>query len=272
MSLLELEDLTVRYGGLAALSEARLRVERGSLVGLIGPNGAGKTTMIDCLTGFTPATSGRVVFDGHDVTSLPAHRRTRLGMIRTFQSLELFDDLSVRDNCRVAAANPRWWEPLADVVRPGRRSVDGALLEETLESLGLSELAQLRPPELSHGHRKLVGIARVLVRNPDLLLLDEPAAGLDSGESQVLGGFLRAKVQAGASMLLIDHDMNLVLGICDRIYVLDFGRVIAEGTPDEIRANPAVVAAYLGEDAESDVGLTTESMIPPVLPTGGDTA
>ncbi len=260
MSLLDVEDLTVRYGGVVALNEASLRVERGSLVGLIGPNGAGKTTMIDCLTGFTPATSGRVAFDAHDVTRLPAHQRTRLGMIRTFQSLELFDDLSVRDNCRVAASNPKWWEPLADVVRPGRKGVDNELLNSTLESLGLIEFGALRPPELSHGHRKLVGIARVLVRRPDLLLLDEPAAGLDSTESHVLGRQLRARVDAGASMLLIDHDMDLVLGICDRIYVLDFGRIIAEGTPDEIRANPSVIAAYLGEDAEDEA----ETVIPEV--------
>ncbi|MBC7631326.1 ABC transporter ATP-binding protein [Aeromicrobium sp.] len=272
MSLLELDDLTVRYGGLVALDEARLRVDRGSLVGLIGPNGAGKTTMIDCLTGFTPATSGHVIFDGHEVTSLPAHRRTRLGMIRTFQSLELFDDLSVRDNCRVAASDPRWWEPLADVVRPGRRPVDDALLDDTLATLGLTELAGLRPPELSHGHRKLVGIARVLVRKPDLLLLDEPAAGLDSGESQTLGRLLRGKVDNGASMLLIDHDMNLVLGICDRIYVLDFGRVIAEGTPDEIRNNPAVVAAYLGSDVDSDLEPTPESVSRSLPSIGAHTA
>ncbi|MBC7631465.1 ABC transporter ATP-binding protein [Aeromicrobium sp.] len=272
MSLLELDGLTVRYGGLAALSEARLRVERGSLVGLIGPNGAGKTTMIDCLAGFTPATSGRVIFDGHNVTSMPAHRRTRLGMIRTFQSLELFDDLSVRDNCRVAASDPRWWEPPADVVRPGRKAVDGALLDDTLASLGLTAFAGLYPPELSHGHRKLVGIARVLVRKPDLLLLDEPAAGLDSVESQALGRQLRARVDGGASILLIDHDMELVLGICDRVYVLDFGRVIAEGTPDEIRANPAVVAAYLGADAEPDVGMPPESVVPSVPSIGGATA
>lgn len=272
MSLLELKDLTVHYGGLAALSGANLRVPRGSLVGLIGPNGAGKTTMIDCLTGFTPATSGRVIFDGQDVTSLPAYRRTRLGMIRTFQSLELFDDLSVRDNCRVAATDPRWWEPLADVVRPGRKAVDDALLDETLESLGLTEFARLRPPELSHGHRKLVGLARVLVRKPDLLLLDEPAAGLDGDESRILGRQLRARVDAGASMLLIDHDMNLVLGICDHIYVLDFGRVIADGTPDEIRANPLVVTAYLGAEAESDGGSPAASVIPSVLETEGVTA
>ena len=272
MSLLELEALTVRYGGLVALDEASLRVERGSLVGLIGPNGAGKTTMIDCLTGFTAATSGRVLFDGTDVTSLAAHRRTRLGMIRTFQSLELFDDLSVRDNCRVAASNPRWWEPLADVVRPGRKTVGDALLDDTLASLGLAEFAALRPPELSHGHRKLVGIARVLVRKPDLLLLDEPAAGLDSDESKALGRLLRDRVDGGTSMLLIDHDMNLVLAICDRIYVLDFGRVIAEGTPEEIRGNTAVVAAYLGEDAGSEVGVSPESVIPSVSSMAGDTA
>jgi branched-chain amino acid transport system ATP-binding protein len=272
MSLLEVDDLTVRYGGLAALSEARLRVEPGSLVGLIGPNGAGKTTMIDCLAGFTPATSGRVIFDGHDVTSLSAHRRTRLGMIRTFQSLELFDDLSVRENCRVAAADARWWDPIADVVRPGRNAVDGGFLDDTLASLGLTEFSELHPSELSHGHRKLVGIARALVRKPDLLLLDEPAAGLDSGESGVLGRQLRSRVDDGASILLIDHDMELVLGICDRVYVLDFGRVIAEGTPDEIRANPAVVAAYLGEEVEPEMGISPESVIPSVPLIRGDTS
>jgi branched-chain amino acid transport system ATP-binding protein len=245
MPLLEVENLSVTYGGLAAVSAVSMNVERGTLVGLIGPNGAGKTTTIDAITGFASA-RGRLTFNGSRVENLPAHHRSRLGLARTFQSIELFADLSVRENLLVACERAAWWSVFADVVRPGgrrpRTGVDGVL-----ELLGLMAVAERLPSELSLGQRKLVGLARTLAGNAKLALLDEPAAGLDTAESQEIGRMLRTVVAGGLSLLLVDHDMGLVLSVCDYIYVLDFGRIIAEGRPEEVRRNPAVISAYLGE-------------------------
>ncbi len=176
--------------------------------------------------------------------------RAKLGLVRTFQSLELFEDLTVRDNLLVAADRPTWYSFLTDIVMPSRGR--GAALEQidvALDAMGLRDLADKHPSDLSHGQRKLVGVARALAAKPKLLLLDEPAAGLDTQESQLLGAHLRSFLDLGVSLFLIDHDMGLVLNVCDYIYVLDFGRVIAHGTPAQVRADPAVIAAYLGESA-----------------------
>jgi branched-chain amino acid transport system ATP-binding protein len=248
-ALLEASGLTVRFGGLVAVDHADLEVGAGELVGLIGPNGAGKTTCIDALTGFAPST-GSVRFLGDDISRLAPQRRARAGLGRTFQSLELFGDLTVEENLLVAAERPRWWSPLADLVAPRRRCPDDAL-EWATDILGIGELLQATPDDLSLGQRKLVGVARALVGGPRVVLLDEPAAGLDSDESLVLGHAIRRVVQHGTSVLLVDHDMGLVLGICERIYVLEFGRVIAHGSRDEIRADPRVREAYLGMDASA---------------------
>jgi branched-chain amino acid transport system ATP-binding protein len=250
MALLEARRLTVTYGGLNANDEIDLTCEAGKLVGLIGPNGAGKTTFIDAITGFTPITSGNVTFDGTDLVGQRPDARAKLGLVRTFQSLELFEDLTVRDNLLVAADRPKWYSFLADVVRPGggrNASVDP--VEMALGAMELGHLADTHPSELSHGQRKLIGVARALAARPKLLLLDEPAAGLDTKESQLLGAHLRSFLDLDVSLFLIDHDMGLVLNVCDYIYVLDFGRVIAHGTPAQVRADPAVIAAYLGESA-----------------------
>jgi branched-chain amino acid transport system ATP-binding protein len=250
MALLETQGLTVRYGGLAANDDVNLRVETGRLVGLIGPNGAGKTTFIDAITGFTSVSAGTVVFDGHDLNGMPPDRRAHLGLTRTFQSLELFEDLTVRDNLLVAAEHPTWYSFLLDLVRPGRtakRQQDH--VDAALTALDLHGISNRLPSDLSHGQRKLVGVARALAAGPKLLLLDEPAAGLDTVESQHLGALMRQFVEHGTTIFLIDHDMGLVLNVCDYIYVLDFGQIIAEGTPATIRKDPAVVAAYLGESA-----------------------
>ncbi|MEO5901777.1 MAG: ABC transporter ATP-binding protein [Ilumatobacteraceae bacterium] len=250
MALLETRELTVRYGGLAANDLVNLRVEAGSLVGLIGPNGAGKTTFIDAITGFTAVSAGTVTFDGISLNELSPDRRAHLGLARTFQSLELFEDLTVRDNLLVAAERPRWYSFVLDLLRPGRKQAAWeAQVERALGALDLQEWADRLPSDLSHGQRKLVGVARALAAAPKLLLLDEPAAGLDTAESQKLGAHLRRFLTDGTAIFLIDHDMGLVLNVCDYIYVLDFGRIIAEGTPADIRKNPAVVAAYLGETA-----------------------
>jgi len=249
--LLETKDLTVRFGGVTANDNVRIVVEPGTFVGLIGPNGAGKTTFIDAITGFVSST-GDVRLGGRDIGHLAPHERARRGLVRTFQSLELFDDLTVHDNLTVAAEQSKWYTVLLDMMHLHRSSADvRRRVERAIDVVGLHEVAGRRPTDLSHGERKRVGVARALAANPQLVLLDEPAAGLDSGESQVLGQHLRGLLDIGITVFLIDHDMGLVLSVCDYIYVLDFGRLIAEGTPSEIQANPQVISAYLGESSNA---------------------
>ena len=243
-ALLEAVDLSVSFGGLRAVDRVNLTVERGELGGLIGPNGAGKTTLIDAVSGFVPS-SGRVVFDGHELAALSPHRRAALGVGRTWQSLELFDDLTVDENLLVATERPGIGSFLLDLVAP-RRARPRAGADFALDVLGIGELADRMPNELSQGQRKLVSAARALAARPALLCMDEPAAGLDTTESAELGQRLRDIVAAGTSVLLVDHDMGLVLGMCDRVYVIEFGRVIASGTPADIQRNQAVIDAYLG--------------------------
>jgi branched-chain amino acid transport system ATP-binding protein len=248
--LLQTVDLSVAFGGLRAVSDVSITVEPGTLVGLIGPNGAGKTTFIDAVTGFVPST-GRVLFEGREVNGLEPHRRARAGLVRTWQSLELFDDLDIRENLLVAAERAGWKSLLLDVVRPGRRTADDRV-HAALDRLGLSELAARYPSEISQGQRKLVGVARALAADPRLVCMDEPAAGLDSDESAELGRHLRELVDEGDTIFLVDHDMGLVLNVCDYLYVIEFGQLIARGTPSEIRADDRVIAAYLGEQARKE--------------------
>ena len=245
-ALLDVVDLTVRYGGVTALSHVSFTVDEGEVVGLIGPNGAGKTTCIDALTGFTPAHGGHVSFGGRRLDGVPPHRRARRGFVRTFQSIDLFDDLSVRQNLVVAASTPTWRSTLTDALWPKRLDADP--IEEALELVGLVAVADRPPAELSNGERHRVALARALVARPRLVLLDEPAAGLDPEESAALGALVRALPERGTSVLLVDHDMSLVMSACDRIHVLDLGTLIASGTPAAIRADRAVVEAYLGAD------------------------
>lgn len=247
--LLETQDLSVNFGGLLALESVSLSVSAGSFVGLIGPNGAGKTTFVDSITGFVPS-HGTVRFDDRDLSRARPHQRARAGLVRTFQSLELFEDLTIRENLLVGNQRARWWSVLADSVRPSVRTSE-ADVDWALELLDLTADADRLPGELPHGRRKLIGVGRALASRPRLVLLDEPAAGLDTGESAELGRRLRLLLDHGISVLLVDHDMSLVLRVCDLIYVLDFGRVIAQGSPGEIQRDPSVVAAYLGEQRES---------------------
>jgi branched-chain amino acid transport system permease protein len=228
---LTVDDLSVRFGGVRALSGVSLNVKEGELVGLIGPNGAGKTTLIDAVSGFVSST-GTVRLGQRDLHGQPPYVRAGEGLTRTWQSTELFDDLNVTENLTVA-------------VRDGAASEEVA--KETLALVGMEWAAEAMPTQLSSGQRKLVGVARALVAKPSLLCLDEPAAGLDTAESQELGVTLRRLADAGQSMLLIEHDMGLVLGICDRVVVLEFGQVIAEGAPEVVRKDPKVIAAYLGD-------------------------
>ena len=260
--VLNATGVSVSFGGVRAVVDVDLQVGPGRLVGLIGPNGAGKTTFIDAISGFV-ASRGRVELDGRDLTGLPPHVRARLGLARTWQSIELFDDLSVRENLLVASSHrPSMFGPLREIVADSQGS-GSETIEATLELLELKSIAHVLPGELSQGQRKLVGIARALVAQPRVVCLDEPAAGLDTDESEELGRRLRGLVDEGQSMLLVDHDMGLVLGICDEVVVLEFGKVIAQGPPDVVRRDPHVIAAYLGSAA---------SELPEEALSGGDGA
>jgi branched-chain amino acid transport system ATP-binding protein len=244
-NLLVVEDLRVTYGGVIAVDGVSLGVAEGEIVGLIGPNGAGKSSLIDALTGYHPPAAGQVIFDGKSIRGARPYAIARRGLIRTFQSVELFDDLTVEENLLVAAEQPSFFTVLRDLVLPprGGRNEDVAWAQE---ACGLDDVAGRLPTQLSHGRRKLVGVARALAMRPRLVLMDEPAAGLDNDESIAFGEKVRTLPERGVSVLLVDHDMGLVLSLCDRIVVIDFGRVIASGTPAEIRDSPPVIEAYLG--------------------------
>jgi branched-chain amino acid transport system ATP-binding protein len=242
-SLLSVRELSVGFGGVKALDGVSLDVEHGNLVGLIGPNGAGKTTFIDALTGFVPAT-GQLILGGRDLTRLAPHERIAAGLRRTWQTADLFDDLTLRENLTVAAERPSVLRAVRELL--GMRPAVPREVDETLALLGLGDLADALPSVLTLGQRKLAGVARALVGRPRLICLDEPAAGLDTAESAELGRTLRSLADSRTSMILVDHDMGLVMGICDHIVVLEFGKVIAAGNPEQIRTDPRVIEAYLG--------------------------
>jgi branched-chain amino acid transport system ATP-binding protein len=266
--VLRTERLSVRYGGVQALSDVDLTVDAGQLVGLIGPNGAGKTTFIDAIAGFAPS-SGRVSLAGDDVSSLMPHHRARRGLARTWQAADLFDDLTVRENLRVAGGRPSLGRVVRELLTA--RAVTPASIDRELDLLGLTALADCGADQLSQGQRKLVGVARALAAQPALLCLDEPAAGLDTSESEALGRHLHEIAGRRTAVLLVDHDMGLVLSVCDHVVVLDFGRVIARGTPDEIRRDSAVVEAYLGRAAEQAATPSPSAAALGAKPPGGET-
>ena len=259
--LLAVRDLTLAFGGLRALDGVSLSVEEGGVAGLIGPNGAGKTSLLNCISRFYQPQSGAITFAGGDLLRQPAHALAGLGLARTFQQMELFGAMTVLENVLVGAHTRQRPSVLGQALRlPSARHAEGRLRREALALLdvvGLSRLAERRVDALPLGLRKRVGLARALAAQPRLLLLDEPAGGLNSTEKRELMTLLRAlHGDLGLTMLLIEHDMDLVMGLCDAITVLDFGKRIAAGPPAQIQRDPAVIAAYLGVagDQPAEIG------------------
>ena len=234
--MLEAEAIRVRFGGQMALDEASLRAPAGEITGLIGPNGAGKTTMFNVITGLAAPDAGRVRLDGTDITGLPPYRRARLGLARTFQQLQLFGTLTVAENIELAAR------------RKGVSERPRECAARLLDFLGITPLADVYAQNVPTGQARLVELGRALATSPRLLLLDEPASGQDPRETEHFTTLLRSIAADGLGILLVEHDVPLVMEVCSQIHVLDYGRVIASGTPAQIQADERVIAAYLGTE------------------------
>jgi branched-chain amino acid transport system ATP-binding protein len=248
---LSVQGLTVRFGGLTALDDVSLTVGSREVTGIIGPNGAGKTTLLNVLCGFVKPDAGRIELDGRELTQLRPHRLAGMGIARTLQGVGLFAGLSVIENVMVGAtsqARAGFWSALLGLPRSDRD--ERRLREQAVQALdrvGAADLADSMPGALPHGSRKRVALARALVAQPRLLLLDEPASGLSEKELPELGALMRSLAD-DISVVVIEHRMDLMMSVCDTIFVLDFGKVIAAGTPDQVQSNPAVTAAYLGAE------------------------
>ncbi|MDP9183688.1 MAG: ABC transporter ATP-binding protein [Actinomycetota bacterium] len=240
LPVLSIEDVSVRFGGVQAVNEVSLSAFAGQVTGLIGPNGAGKTTTFNVITGLEAPTSGRILIDGKDVSSLPPYRRARRGVARTFQRLEVFGTLDVHDNILAAAEFRRSWS--------GDKTSPHEIVDALLDRVGLRHVQHERVDALPTGLARLVELGRALATRPKLLLLDEPASGLDMSESEALGDLLLELAEEGMAVLMVEHDVEMVMKVCSQIFVLDFGRIICVGTPREVQADPHVQAAYLGAE------------------------
>ncbi|MDX6324023.1 MAG: branched-chain amino acid transport system ATP-binding protein [Nocardioidaceae bacterium] len=254
-ALLEVDDVTIKFGGVTALDRVDFTIREGEILGLIGPNGAGKTTCFNVMTGVYQATSGAIRFDGTTLRKLKRHQITKLGMARTFQNIRLFRSMTALENVMVGAdANSKVGLLNALFRTPLHRRTEAEseqLALELLEFVGVAGRADELAQNLSYGDQRRLEIARAMATRPKLLCLDEPAAGFNPAEKQRLMDLIRKVRDQGISVLLIEHDMRLVMGVTDRIVVLEFGRKIAEGAPSEIQDNPAVIAAYLGVDEDA---------------------
>ena len=256
---LEVRSVTVRFGGITALDDVSLTAAPRRVTGIIGPNGAGKTTLLNVLCGLVRPESGQIRFDGRELTRLRPHKLAALGIARTLQGVGLFDGLSVAENVMVGAtshARAGFWSGLFGLPRSDRDERQlRQLAVEALDRVGAADLADAMPGTLAYGLRKRVALARALVAGPRLLLLDEPASGLSESELPELGGLI-SRLTDDASVVVIEHRMDLMMSVCHTITVLDFGKVIADGTPAEVQASPAVTAAYLGVEAEGAAEVT----------------
>ena len=253
MALLKINKLTKEFGGLKAVSNFNMEINKGELIGLIGPNGAGKTTAFNLMTGVYEPTSGQMDFDGKSLLGLKPYQVTQRGIARTFQNIRLFSDLSVLDNVKIAYHFHVKYGLTEAVLRVGRYyPEEDAIEQKAMECLKMFKLDDRRDEiarNLPYGEQRRLEIARALAAQPQLLLLDEPAAGMNPQETHELMEMIRwIRDDLKLTILLIEHDMSLVMGVCERIYVLDYGSIIAEGTPLEIRNNPCVIEAYLGEE------------------------
>ena len=249
MALLELKGIGKNFGGLAALGGVDLTVEPGEILGLIGPNGAGKTTLFNVISGVLPPSAGRILYEGADITRWSLHRIARHGLVRTFQQTELFMEMTVLENIQVSA---RAHSGLS-LRRYGGLEAKGPMpVPEIIELAGLSDLANERADNLPHGHRRALGIALALAAAPSLLLLDEPLTGMDAGETAAMVSTIERIRAQDTTIMLVEHNMRAVMRCCDRIAVLDFGKLIAAGPPQQIQNDPRVIDAYLGADEEID--------------------